>query len=258
MKPFLKYSLCVIVALSVSCSDSLLDIQNENTLSTGVFWKTEADIESGLIAVYNMFYRQGTWTRNMYTQMFGMADEGVSYAGWTELNEYTKFIFTNYDFGECNGKIWREHYVAVFRANQVLDNIENITFADDTHKQDLIGQAKFLRAFYYFYMTALWDNVPLVLHTSSAADKPAQSTADEVLTQIEQDLEDAVAGLPATRSKEQCGRPTKGRLWIAEKQCTLTSGKMQKILNGRRRRKNYYDLFELGDNSVTKEQKNPV
>lgn len=61
-----------------------------------------------------MFYRQGTWTRNIYTQMIGMADEGVSYAGWTELNEYTKFIFTDYNFSEVNTKIWREHYTAIF------------------------------------------------------------------------------------------------------------------------------------------------
>ena len=99
MKKIIKYILCFILVVCISCDASLLDIQNENTLSTGVFWKTEADIEAGVIAIYNMFYRQGTWTRNIYTQMIGMADEGVSYAGWTELNEYTKFIFTNYNFG---------------------------------------------------------------------------------------------------------------------------------------------------------------
>ena len=59
-----------------SCDD--LDIQNENGLSTGMFWKTQDDINSGLNAVYAMFYRQGTWTRNIYTQLNGMADDGLS------------------------------------------------------------------------------------------------------------------------------------------------------------------------------------
>src|SRR5690554_2534067 len=126
-KKIINYLLCLSMVVGVSCDASLLDIQNENTLSTGVFWKNEADIEAGVISIYGMFYRQGTWTRNIYTQMIGMADEGVSYAGWTELNEYTKFVFTDYNFGETNVKIWREHYIAIFRANQVLDNIENIT-----------------------------------------------------------------------------------------------------------------------------------
>ncbi len=211
MKKIANYIvLCVSITLLSSCDSSLLDIQNENTLSTGVFWKTEADIESGVVSIYNMFYRQGTWTRNIYTQMTGMADEGVSYAGWTELNEYTKFIFTDYNFAECNVKIWREHYIAIFRANQVLDNIDKITFANETHKQDLIGQAKFLRAFYYFYLTTLWDNVPLVLKTSSASDQPKQVTTEEVFAQIEADLEDAVTKLPAIRDAKEYGRPTKG------------------------------------------------
>ncbi len=211
MKKIARYIiLSIVVTFLASCDSSLLDIQNENTLSTGVFWKTEADIEAGVVSVYNMFYRQGTWTRNMYTQMNGMADDGVSYAGWTELNEYTKFVFTDYNFGECNVKIWREHYIAVFRANQVLDNIENVEFADETYKNDLIGQTKFLRAYYYYYMTALWDNIPLVLKTSSASDQPMQASADELFAQIEEDLEDAITKLPLTRSEKEYGRPTRG------------------------------------------------
>lgn len=260
MKTKLKYLWIITLTLFISCDDTLLDIQNENTLSTGVFWKTEADIEAGMIAVYNMFYRQGTWTRNIYTQMNGMADDGVSYAGWTELNEYTKFIFTNYDFGECNVKMWREHYIAIFRANQVLDNIEKVVFANESHKKDLTGQAKFLRAFYYYYMTALWDNVPLVLKTSSASDQPMQSTADEVLTQIEKDLEDAISVLPATRDKKEFGRPTKGSAyallakaysqhhkWNDAKRC------LEWLIDGEG--KNYYDLVSnWADNfSNTKE-----
>ena len=77
MKRFLKISLAAVAALSLS-SCGALDIQNENGLSTGMFWKSQDDINSGLNAVYGMFYRQGTWTRNIYTQLNGMADDGVS------------------------------------------------------------------------------------------------------------------------------------------------------------------------------------
>lgn len=261
MKKIINYILCLVLVMCVSCDASLLDIQNENTLSTGVFWKNEADIEAGVISIYGMFYRQGTWTRNIYTQMIGMADEGVSYAGWTELNEYTKFIFTNYNFGETNVKMWREHYVAIFRANQVLDNIENITFADNTHKQDLIGQAKFMRAFYYFYLTTLWDNVPLVLQTSSASDRPMQATQEEVFTQIEEDLKDAINKLPATRDGKNTARPTKGAAygllaktyaqhhkWEEAKTC------LEWLINGEG--KNYYDLVSNWEDNFSNHTEN--
>ncbi|MCD8540751.1 MAG: hypothetical protein LRY55_13995, partial [Leadbetterella sp.] len=92
MKKYIISLTCLLSLGVTSCDDSQLDLINENTISTGNFWKTEQDAERGVVAVYGMFYRQGTWTRNIYTQMQGMADDGVSLAGWTELNEYAKFI----------------------------------------------------------------------------------------------------------------------------------------------------------------------
>lgn len=210
MKKLIIFTVLLSTIVMTACQESLLDVENKNTISSGNFWKTESDIEKGLVAVYNMFYRQGTWTRNIYTQMNGMADDGVSYAGWTELNEYSKFIFTNYNFSETNTKMWSEHYVAISRANQVLDKIGNVSFSSEEHKNDMIGQAKWLRAFYYFYVAALWENVPLVEHTSSAADRPQQVSYDEVLNFIENDLEDAVSKLPTTRDDDNKARPTKG------------------------------------------------
>lgn len=254
MKRIIVYLTFVMSFTVISCDKAKLDINNENTISTGNFWKTEADAESGVVAVYNMFYRQGTWTRNIYTQMQGMADDGVSYAGWTELNEYTKFLYTNYNFDETNVKIWREHYVAVFRANQVLDNIDNISFKDEQHKQDLIGQVKFLRSFYYFYLTILWDNIPFVLKTSSASDTPEQKTPTEVFAQLEEDLKDAISKLPTTRPASEHGRPTKGAAYGLLAKVYMQGHKWQEaitcfewLVDGEG--KNHYDLMgDYGDN----------
>ncbi|RQP13176.1 MAG: RagB/SusD family nutrient uptake outer membrane protein [Parapedobacter sp.] len=254
MKRYIVYLTGVFSLIVISCDESKLDINNENTISTGNFWKTEADIEHGVVAVYNMFYRQGTWTRNIYTQMQGMADDGVSLAGWTELNEYAKFIFTNYNFGEVNTKIWREHYIAVFRANQVLDHIDDIPFSNEQHRQDLIGQVKFLRSFYYFYLTTLWENIPFVLKTSSASDAPEQKTPAEVFAQLEEDLNDAVSKLPATRPESDYGRPTKGAAYALLAKVYMQGHKWQEavqclewLVDGEG--KNYYDLTtDYGDN----------
>ena len=212
MKRIIIIIICVVSLLAqAACSEDLLDIQNENGLSTGVYWKSEDDVNSGLSAVFAMFYRQGTWTRNIYTQLTGMADDGVSYAGWTELNEWTKFKYTNYNFSETQLKLWREHWTAINRANQVLDHVDDpaIPFSSEEDRLDVKGQALWLRSFYYFYMTALWDNIPILTKTSSAADKPATHSADEVFTQIENDLEEAIKYLPLTREVDKA-RPTKG------------------------------------------------
>ncbi|WP_367914770.1 RagB/SusD family nutrient uptake outer membrane protein [Leadbetterella sp. DM7] len=262
MKKYIISLTCLLSLGVTSCDDSKLDLINENTISTGNFWKTEQDAERGVVAVYGMFYRQGTWTRNIYTQMQGMADDGVSLAGWTELNEYAKFIFTNYNFGEVNTKLWREHYVAIFRANQVLDKINDISFANEQHKQDLIGQVKFLRSFYYFYITTLWDNIPFPLKTSSASDMPEQKTPQEVFAQLETDLKDAIEKLPATRSASDVGRPTKGAAYGLLAKVYMQGHKysdavkcFEWLVDGEG--KNYYDLVpNYGDNFSNKTENN--
>lgn len=261
MKKYILIIFCATLLFS-SCQEDRLQLENKNTISSGNFWKTEADAEAGVVAIYNMFYRQGTWTRNIYTQMNGMADDGVSFAGWTELAEYTKFIFTDYNFGEVNVKIWKDHWTAIFRANQCLDNIPNIEFADESHKADLIAQAKFLRAFYYFYLCTLWDNVPLVLKTSSASDKPATCSADEVMTQIEKDLSEAIEDLPDYRDEDNFGRPTKGSAYGLLAKTYAQHHKWQEaseclswIVDGSGR--DYYDLMDnYADNFSTRTQNN--
>lgn len=243
-----------MIAAMSACSDAELDIENGNSLNTSNFWKTESDAEKGLVAVYNMFYRQGTWTRNMYTQLNGMADDGVSYAGWSELAEYSKFIFTNYNFSEFNTKAWKEHYVAVNRANQVLDHIDDIPFADEKHRLDVKAQAQFLRAFYYYYLTNIWENVPVCLKTSSASDYPEQGDPDRLFTLIEEDLEAAIPNLPLSRPDTDYGRPTRGsayallaKTYAQHKKWTDAARCLDWIIEGEG--KALYDLVDdYGDN----------
>lgn len=258
-----KTTTIIIIALAAVLSGcDKLEIQNKNSLSTGNFWKSEDDIESGLIAVYGMFYRQGTWTRNMYTQMNGMADDGVSYAGWTELNEWTKFKYTNYNFDESQAKMWREHWTAINRANQVLDNIPNVSFADEAHKNDLYAQAKFLRSFYYYYMVALWENIPLLLQTSSASDMPQTVSSDVIFTQLEKDLEEVIPMLPETRDAKNTGRPTKGsayallsKIYMQHKKWSDAARTLEWIVDGEGKK-----LYELtanyGDNFNNRTENN--
>ncbi len=212
----MKKIFSTIVAISALCiglcSCDGLDIPNENGLSTGLFWKTQDDLNAGMNAVYGMFYRQGTWTRNIHVQLNGMADDGVSYAGWTEVAEWTKFKYTDYSFWEVPKKIWAEHYTAINRANQVLDHIDDpeIKFDSEENRQFIKGQTLWLRSFYYFYLTILWDNEPLLLTTSSAGDKPSNSSEDEIFTKLEENLTEAAELLPLKWGPEDLGRPTKG------------------------------------------------
>jgi hypothetical protein len=77
-------------------------------------------------------------------------------------------------------------------------------------KNRIVGEAKFMRALFYFHLTTLYGNVPILLHTSKPTDLPPTSTQAEVYAQIEKDLTEAAAALPTTYPSVELGRATKG------------------------------------------------
>ncbi|HEY8399134.1 MAG TPA: RagB/SusD family nutrient uptake outer membrane protein [Flavihumibacter sp.] len=213
MKKLIHISLAFTMltgTLVTSCSKSVLDVKNPNTLTEDVFWSTEDDAQRGLSAAYAMFYKPGLWSRWIYFRLDLTSDEGWSNSPWIELADWTRFQYINYNFWEGNNQTWRDTYKAIFRVNQVLANITDIPFADNAKKEQIIAEAKFLRALHYYYAAIMWENVPLVLEPSKPDDQPEHSTLAQVWVQIEKDLAEALPALPVSYGAADVGRPTKG------------------------------------------------
>lgn len=207
LKIFTFLSLFCIVN---ACQKEDLDLTNPNALTTGQFWETPADAELGVNSIYAMFYKDGLWTRWIYFRLDLTSDEGFSNSPWTELADWTRFNYINYNFWEGNGVTWRDTYKAVFRANQVLAYVPEIEFEDQNRKEQILAEAKFLRALHYYYAVLLWENIPLVLEPSRPDDLPQQVSEEELFAQIEKDLNEAFDALPLQWDASQTGRPTKG------------------------------------------------
>ncbi|MEH6406979.1 MAG: RagB/SusD family nutrient uptake outer membrane protein, partial [Leeuwenhoekiella sp.] len=165
--------LCSLYML-VSCQEDELDLSNPNALTTDQFWATPNDAELGVNSIYAMFYKDGLWARWMNFRLDLTSDEGFSQSPWVELADWTRFNYINYNFWEGNAVTWRDTYKSIFRANQVLANVPNIEFTDQTRKKQIIAEAKFLRAFNYYYAALLWEDIPLVLEPSKPDDLPQQ------------------------------------------------------------------------------------
>jgi hypothetical protein len=78
----------------------------------------------------------------------------------------------------------------------------------------LIGEAKFLRALYYFNVVRLWGDAPLITsyqkYVTASDYAIAKSPSTEVYAQIEKDLTEAAAALPTSYSSPDVGRATAG------------------------------------------------
>ena len=113
--------------------------------------------------------------------------------------------------------VWRANFYGIARCNMAIHYIPDVA-TDSTMsasmKQRLIGEAKFLRAFYYFRLVRIFGGVPLTLDVISddAEWTMPRASVEQIFTAIINDLKDAEAGLwnkseyPAT----ELGRATKG------------------------------------------------
>lgn len=246
MKKNIIIGLLAFVGFS-SCNPDLLDTTNPNTLDTSNYWKTESDAEQGVNAVYNMFYKMGSWARWLHYSFEIKSDLCSNVSPWLELQDWTKFKYTSYDFWEGNREIWKDQYKAVFRANQVLYKVPNIPFADETKKDRLLGEVKFLRALYYYDLALLWGDVPIIDKISDPDDRPANKTQDEVYEFAAKDLREASMVLAESYTNVDLGRATVGaakallaRIYMMQHKWAEAKTELSWLIEGEG--KKYYDL----------------
>ena len=89
---------------------------------------------------------------------------------------------------------WEAIYDAIARANLLIDKVPGLTDMDAEDRDQVLGEAYFLRALHYHNLVKLWGDVPMPLTTVASAEEAAQFTrtpADQVYTQILADLTQA-------------------------------------------------------------------
>jgi hypothetical protein len=126
---------------------------------------------------------------------------------------------------------WTGPYSVIAQANLTLDKVPGITM-DEAKKKQVLGEAKFLRAWSYFYLVRLYGDVPLLTTSIFTGLDPkiytGRTPKDSVYLQIVNDLKDAeAAGLPAT---DATGRTSLGAVksLLAEVYLTMAGQPMNK------------------------------
>ncbi|WP_124980983.1 RagB/SusD family nutrient uptake outer membrane protein [Nonlabens xiamenensis] len=112
-------------------------------------------------------------------------------------------------------EVWRGHYNGIQRANQAINRISQFDM-DPVLQQRLIGEARFLRALFYFRLVQTYGGVPLIENVTSAdqidADLLTRKSKAECYAFIEADLDFAIENLPLKSEypPSELGRATQG------------------------------------------------
>ena len=144
MKKILCY---IILGLLLTGCKKQLDIQNPNSKTIDLYWKTADDAHLGVNAVYNSLIQDGTYMRMFPALTDVRGDDFTGDSPWGDLVQVGKFSIPS-SSGPVQW-IWATHYQMIWRANQVIINVPAIVM-DEEQKKRIIGQAHFLRGLALF------------------------------------------------------------------------------------------------------------
>tara|TARA_R110000868_G_scaffold193008_1_gene437628 strand:- start:3491 stop:4978 length:1488 start_codon:yes stop_codon:yes gene_type:complete len=205
MKNLKLKTILIVLLLVVSCSDDFVNVDSKDKNSDD-FFNSEAEYQEALVGAYELL--QATYVNVMLGEIASDntlcgGESATDVIGFQEIDD---MIHTP-DNSNLRD-IWNWMYGGVNRANFILEFQDKTDFPN---RNNVIGQAKFLRAYYYFELVKWFGDVPL------AVDKRIQfgdqfsydrTPKEQVYAQIEEDLIFAAANLPYTQP--ETGRVTKG------------------------------------------------
>lgn len=213
MKLQIIYTVALLSLGAISCKDFLDEIPTGQQ-SIENYYKTSEDAVRGVTAAYRLMKDQayGGYSPSSFGDiMSDDANKGGGGASDQALIQQLK-LFTA---GAENGYVfnaWRDNFRGVFLANTVLQKVPDIVMGESLKKQ-VLGEAYFLRAYYYFHLVRLFGRVPLMTEPlEKDSYNVPQSDAVTVLANIEKDAELAIGALQTKKQQktEEYGRATKG------------------------------------------------
>ena len=201
-----------MLLFTTSCDEDFLEKAPLDQGSVEGFFETQEDVLRAVNGIYDVF--QGSiWGGSFYWmhQNFDiLTDNAHGCCSWEQ--QYTTIARGEHaptTGGIINSK-WDFGYEGIFRANSVLENIDNVSMDADA-KNSIIAEARFLRGLIYQELVNLYGDVPLVLNVLTREEglAVARTPKSEVLNAIYADLDFAEGNLEMTPFNGQIGRPTK-------------------------------------------------
>jgi len=205
---YIKISLCAVTLgglLTTSCSDDFVDVTPDDQNSEN-FFNSEADYQSALIGAYDLL--QSSYLNVMLGEIasnntLAGGESAIDVPGIQEIDD-----MTHTPVNAQLRDVWRWMFAGVNRANYILEFKDKTDFPN---KNNVLGQATYLRAYYYFELVKFFGDVPLAVDERllfGDQNTVERTPKEEVYAQIELDLIFAADNLPMVQT--EMGRITKG------------------------------------------------
>lgn len=239
MKKYIYTIIAGSILLTATSCKKVLDQPPLGTYQAATFFNSTANAKSAINAAY-VPLNYGDAFANEGWVLGDVASDDAVKGGLTgdqaDIDNINNFNILNTN--SAVESVWGRSYDGISKANFVLDGLPADNKAiPDADKTLLVGQAKFLRAYYYFTLANNYGNIPLRLQVATAdnLNSPAIPQA-QIYAQIEKDCTEAAAALPTEWTGADVGRATKGaalallaKTYLFEAKYTLSAQTAQQV-----------------------------
>jgi starch-binding outer membrane protein, SusD/RagB family len=212
-----KHIITGLLTLALTgCQKDFLTVVPETLLSSATFFTKEADFQQAVNAAYvplRPIYNEFAWILGEMHSDNTYYARNILFGAVDNTQNVADFAVPTANGVTTNNPVLQQYrldYQIIARTNQILTLIDKVEFAQAS-KDNLKGQALFLRAFAYFELVRYFGKAPLHLVPVTGREDAALplSTADQLYTQIEKDITEASKLLP-NKAKQEAGRATSG------------------------------------------------
>lgn len=203
MKKLFK-NITIILATSAmicgtnGCKKDLLDTIPSYNFSSTTVWQSPILARAAVNGIYNTLYQR--FSQNYDSGTLGIPSDAYSQVMDIDANWKGNCIISPGDCTPSTGNVathFKYYYTIVYRANDVINHIDNVPEMKATEIAQLKSEAKFLRAWAYYNLNVLWKGVPIYKeNVESTEATKARSTEAEVWNQVITDLTEAIPNLP--------------------------------------------------------------
>lgn len=198
----------------VACQKDFVDITPKGQFLTQNYYQNQEQAYGALIAVYDIMRKNSGGFENVITMMDAGSDDTYAGGGGATDGAGIQGFSNHIDLTDLTipRSFWSDYYQGIFKANMLMVKLPSTTM-DETLKTRYVAEAKALRAMCYFNLVRMFKNIPLLLEPLTATNMydVVQDTPENIYAQIEKDLTEAIAVLPATVPvTTEAGRFTKG------------------------------------------------
>ena len=216
MKKLIYITLLSIGLLTTSCND-FLDTENLTEHDLESFYSTPEQIDLALGGIYNSFFIKPPYLNNEPDLIANILSDDMLAGGGSD-DTYAKNIefWKNPNENAYLG-VWKTYYQGIFRANVLLERFHQADYGDDVEaKNQALGEAHFMRAFYYFRLAEMFGGLPLMTSSTQDANQP-RASLDDTYALIASDLKKAIDIMPRTPINSiPASRSGHANLWTAE------------------------------------------